>query len=267
VFASWFAEHAKDVSLVFHFGARTDTTDQNKEIFDKLNLGYSKSIWAICSENEIPLIYASSAATYGLGEFGYVDSHVLVDQYKPLNEYAISKNEFDKWALMQSESPPKWYGLKFFNVYGPNEFHKKRMASVVWHAFNQIRHSGKMQLFRSHKPGIPNGQQKRDFIYVKDVLDLCTFFMENPPANGLYNIGTGKARAFLDLARGVFQAMQIAPNIEWIDTPENIRESYQYFTEADLGKLRNAGWDAKFTSLESGIEEYVKSYLVNNTFY
>lgn len=274
-FSAWFEKNAGQVEFVYHLGARTDTTEQDTAIFDRLNLNYSKAIWNICSTNGIPLVYASSAATYGLGEHGYDDRHNIVPKLKPLNPYGISKNDFDHWALRQSgelphpssliphSSPPFWAGLKFFNVYGPNEYHKGRMASVIFHTVKQIRETGGMKLFRSHRPGIADGHQSRDFIYVKDVVDVCWFFYKNRKNSGLYNVGTGEARTFLDLAVNTFRAMDLEPNISFIDTPEDIRETYQYFTEANMAKLRTAGYEQPFHSLEEGVEDYVKNYLLN----
>ncbi|HTL80524.1 MAG TPA: ADP-glyceromanno-heptose 6-epimerase [Bacteroidia bacterium] len=267
MFEFWFMENAKDIDLVFHIGARTDTTEFDKSIFDKLNVAYSKMIWAICSANNIPLIYASSAATYGLGEFGYNDDHAVVSKLKPLNPYGESKNEFDKWVLEQKKTPPHWYGLKFFNVYGPNEYHKGRMASVIMHAFNQINSTGGMKLFRSHKPEYKDGEQLRDFVYVKDVVNVIAFLADKKPASGIYNLGTGKARSFLDLARATFKAMGKEENISFIDTPADIRDKYQYFTEANMKKLKDAGYKNEFTSLEDGVGDYVKNYLSGKKFF
>jgi ADP-L-glycero-D-manno-heptose 6-epimerase len=266
-FIQWFAEHAKQVKVVFHIGARTDTTEFDKTIFDKLNVNYSKDIWKICADNTIPLIYASSAATYGLGEYGYNDDHEIVSKLKPLNPYGESKNEFDLWALQQKKAPPHWYGLKFFNVYGPNEYHKSRMASVIFHAFGQISANGGMKLFRSHNPEYKDGEQLRDFIYVKDVIEVCVFLYKNQPASGLYNLGTGQARSFLDLAKGTFAAMGKEENISFIDTPIDIRDKYQYFTEANMTKLKNAGYKKEFYSLEDGVRDYVQNYLREKHYY
>ncbi len=258
---AWLDRMAKSVEVVFHIGARTDTTEQDTEIFDHLNLHYTQKIWELCSKHNIPLIYASSAATYGLGEQGYSDSHAVVDKLKPLNPYGRSKNDFDQWALSRETTPPHWYGLKFFNVYGPNEYHKGRMASVIFHTARQIKETGEMKLFRSHRDDYKDGEQSRDFIYVKDVVDVIYWLWKNMPASGLYNLGTGKARTFYDLAASTFQAMDLEPNIRFIDTPEDIRDTYQYFTEADMSKLRAAGYEKPFYSLEEGIRDYVKKYL------
>ncbi|MCH2214943.1 MAG: ADP-glyceromanno-heptose 6-epimerase [Flavobacteriales bacterium] len=260
-FHSWLETNHKMVYFIFHIGARTDTTEFDKNIFDELNVGYSKKVWNACVDYGIPLVYASSAATYGLGENGYEDNHDLIYKLKPLNPYGDSKNEFDKWAIVQDEKPYFWAGLKFFNVYGPNEYHKGRMASVIFHAFNQIEKNGEVKLFRSHNPDYKDGEQLRDFIYVKDLIDVCIFLMEERKHSGLYNLGTGTARTFLDLARSTFAALDLEPNISFIDTPEDIREKYQYFTQANMSKLKEIGYDKEFTSLEDGVREYVQDYL------
>ena len=267
VFINWFKENADDVDFIFHIGARTDTTEFDKKIFDKLNLNYTKSIWNICADNEIPMVYASSAATYGDGELGYDDNHEIVEKLKPLNPYGDSKNDFDKWALKQDKKPPFWYGLKFFNVYGPNEFHKSRMASVIFHAYNQIKETGGMKLFRSHRPDFKDGEQLRDFVYVKDVVEVMLFFYEFEGESGLYNLGTGKARSFLDLTKATFKAMGVEENISFVDTPEDIRDKYQYFTEANMQKLLNQGYAVPFYDLESGVEEYVQEFLMKEDYY
>lgn len=261
-FPAWLERMHQSVDVVFHLGARTDTTEQNTAIFDHLNLNYSKTVWDICAKHQIPLIYASSAATYGLGEHGYDDNHQIINELKPLNPYGQSKNDFDIWALQQTKTPPNWYGLKFFNVYGPNEYHKERMASVIFHTARQIKATGEMKLFRSHHEEYKDGEQSRDFVYVKDVVHICYWLWQNRPADGLYNLGTGKARTFYDLAANTFKAMSLSPNISFIDTPMDIRDTYQYFTEANMDKLRAAGYETPFYSLETGIEDYVKNYLV-----
>jgi ADP-L-glycero-D-manno-heptose 6-epimerase len=264
VFFPWLKENYKDVDFIFHLGARTDTTEFDMSVFDKLNLGYSKQMWKACSDYGIPLVYASSAATYGMGELGYDDNHSIIPDLKPLNPYGESKNEFDKWVLKQNDKPVFWAGLKFFNVYGPNEFHKARMASVIFHAYRQIKENGKVSLFKSHHPDYKDGMQLRDFIYVKDVANVMYFLMTFREKSGIYNLGTGTARAFLDLARGTFRAMNLEPNIEFIDTPEDIRDKYQYFTEANMAKLKSIGYSREFYSLEEGIEEYVQEFLLKN---
>ncbi len=265
-FFTWFEQHAKEVDFVFHIGARTDTAEFNTEILNALNLDYTKKVWSLCTQYRIPLLYASSAATYGLGEFGYEDKHDLIASLKPLNPYGVSKNEFDKWALQQTETPPFWAGMKFFNVYGPNEYHKGRMASVIFHSFKQIGQTGAMKLFRSHNPKFKDGEQLRDFVYVKDVVNVLCFMMEKQPTSGIYNLGTGCARSFLDLTKATFKAMNVPENISFIDTPEDIRDKYQYFTEANMQKLLNAGYDKAFTSLEDGVADYV-CYLQNQEYF
>jgi ADP-L-glycero-D-manno-heptose 6-epimerase len=266
VFFDWFDNDHSDIDFVIHIGARTDTAEFDVAVFNKLNLNYTKQMWKKCTEYEIPLIYASSAATYGMGEFGYIDNHDIVEKLKPLNPYGESKNEFDKWALKQTETPPFWAGFKFFNVYGPDEFHKGRMASVIFHAFHQINKTGKMKLFKSHHPDFEDGKQLRDFVYVKDVVDVLYYFMENPNNSGLYNLGTGTARSFLDLTTSTFVAMGKKPHIEFIDTPVDIRDKYQYFTEADMKKVRENGYQKPFVTLEKGVEDYVKNYLIPNSY-
>ncbi len=265
-FPEWLIENEDQVQFVFHLGARTDTTEFNRSIFNELNLNYSKRIWQVCAEFAIPLVYASSAATYGNGEFGYKDDHALIPSLVPLNPYGDSKNEFDIWALQQKDAPFFWAGLKFFNVYGPNEYHKERMASVVFHAFRQISNSGKMKLFRSHHPKFSDGGQMRDFVYVKDVSEVCMFLMHHRKNSAIYNLGSGKARTFLDLATSTFESMKITPDIEFIDTPVDIRDKYQYFTEADMYKLISIGYNKPFHSLEEGISDYVSNYLSKHFF-
>lgn len=258
-----------DADIFIHLGARTDTTEMNDEIFLYLNLNYSKHVWDHCSKNKIPLIYASSAATYGDGNLGFSDEEMMIDSLMPLNPYGKSKNEFDKWALSQTTKPPMWAGLKFFNVFGPNEYHKGRMASVVFHAYNQISETGKLKLFKSHNSQYNDGGQMRDFIYVKDIFKVIDFIIygKNNFTSGIYNLGTGKARPFLDLAMSVFYAMGKSPKIEFIDTPADIRNKYQYFTEASMDKMRKEGYLAPFASLEKGVIEYVQEYLTKGKYY
>ena len=266
-FIEWSRQNANKITEVYHIGARTDTTESDVAIFDELNFNYSKSLWKICVENKIRFIYASSAATYGLGEFGFEDNHHIVDQLRPLNPYGVSKNDFDKWVLKQNNQPPFWAGVKFFNVYGPNEFHKGRMASVIFHAVNQINTTGGMKLFKSHNPKYKDGEQLRDFIYVKDVVDVLTVMMTKKLQNGLYNLGSGKARTFNDLANATFHAMDLKSNISYIDTPIDIRDKYQYFTEASMSKLYNVGYKKIFTNLEDGVKDYVQNYLLNRKYF
>lgn len=253
-------ENKYNIDFVLHLGARTDTTEKDRAVFDALNLHYSCQLFDWCAQLKIPIVYASSAATYGLGEHGYHDN-TLPQQLRPLNPYGHSKNDFDAWALAQLKTPPFWAGLKFFNVYGANEYHKGRMASVVWHTYQQIQKTGGMQLFRSHKEGIGDGQQQRDFIYVKDIVNIIWFMYQQRPPSGIYNAGTGNARSFWDLAAATFKALGKEPNISFIDTPPDIRDTYQYFTQADMRKLRLMGYRQPFYSLEDGVTEYVQQYL------
>jgi ADP-L-glycero-D-manno-heptose 6-epimerase len=266
-FLTWLDQNNELVEFIFHIGARTDTTEFDIAIFDKLNLNYTKEVWRRCSQFQIPLVYASSAATYGLGELGYDDDENLIPQLKPLNPYGQSKQDFDVWALKQKEKPFFWAGLKFFNVYGPNEYHKGRMASVVWHAYKQISLTNEMKLFRSHNPEYKDGEQQRDFVYVKDVLDVCSFLMHQRKNSGIYNLGSGGARTFLDLTKSVFRALNKNENISFIDTPADIRDKYQYFTEATMEKLKSIGYSKPFHSLEEGTEDYIKNYLRNGSKY
>lgn len=264
----WLQKNDPKIDFVIHLGARTDTTEFNYAIHEELNVQYSKDIWNYCVEKNIPLVYASSAATYGAGEFGYDDDHEVIEKLQPLNAYGISKNEFDKWALHQQNHPPFWTGLKFFNIYGPNEYHKGRMASVIWHSFNQIKKDGVVKLFKSHRPDFKDGEQLRDFVYVKDLVKVINWMMQSMTdgqwsenKNGIYNLGTGKARSFFDLASATFRGLDLQPNIIFIDMPQDIRDKYQYFTEANMKKLHDAGYTDAFYTLEDGVDDYVRHYL------
>ncbi|HQS23785.1 MAG: ADP-glyceromanno-heptose 6-epimerase [Sphingobacteriia bacterium 24-36-13] len=270
----WLSQHQPKLDVIIHLGARTDTTEFDYAIHEELNLEYSKDVWNYCCIHAIPLIYASSAATYGGGEYGYNDDHTIVDRLVPLNPYGVSKNEFDKWALHQIAQPPNWTGLKFFNVYGPNEAHKKRMASVIFHSYNQIKNTGVVKLFKSHQPAFKDGEQLRDFVYVKDVVAVILWMMEemvqskwSSTNNGLYNLGTGKARSFIDLVNATYAGMDMVPNIEFIDMPLDISDKYQYFTEANMKKLQAAGYEKSFYTLEEGVDDYVRQYLSINKYY
>lgn len=266
-FIDWLRGNQRLVEFVFHIGARTDTTEMDKSIFDKLNLSYTKEVWNICVEFGLPFVYASSAATYGLGELGYEDTEAIIPQLKPLNPYGDSKNDFDKWALQQVRKPYFWVGLKFFNVYGPNEYHKGRMASVILHAHNQLKEKGVVKLFRSHNPQYKDGEQLRDFVYVKDVVDVCYFLLHHRKDSGIYNLGSGKARTFLDLVKNTFRAAEKPLNIEFIDTPIDIRDKYQYYTQATMEKLKSIGYNKPFMTLEEGVTDYVKNYLDGKKYY
>ncbi len=262
-FISWLDENFEEVEFVFHIGAKTDTALFDTELLERLNTNYTKDTWKRCVKYQLPLVYASSAATYGMGEHGYDDQEGTIPKLSPLNPYGQSKQDFDVWALKQDEKPFYWAGLKFFNVYGPNEYHKGRMASVAWHTYNQVKNTGGMKLFRSHHPDFKDGEQMRDFVYVKDVVEVCYWLMHHRKNPGIYNLGSGTARTFLDLVRAVFKAMEREENISFIDTPADIRDKYQYFTEANMTKLRSIGYSKDFYTLEEGVREYVQEYLLD----
>ncbi|GIV33255.1 MAG: ADP-L-glycero-D-manno-heptose-6-epimerase [Chitinophagales bacterium] len=266
-FHDWLSRNHGLVECIFHLGARTDTAETDTAIFERLNLNYSRRLWEQCTEYRIPLIYASSAATYGKGEHGFDDAHALLPRLNPLNAYARSKHAFDLWALMQETHPPFWAGLKFFNVYGPNEYHKGRMASVIYHAFRQVSESRCIRLFRSYHPDYPDGGQLRDFIYVIDVLEVCWFFYRQRPESGIYNVGTGKARTFNELASSIIQVMNLQAQVTYIDMPEDIKDSYQYNTCAVVSKLRKAGFVRPFNSLEDGIAHYLTEFLLRGKYF
>jgi len=260
-FFDWLASNEKFVQIIIHLGARTDTVGQEPEIYQQLNLEYSQKIWNACIQYGLPLVYASSASTYGDGQLGFNDDHSLIPGLKPLNLYAQSKHDFDCWVLTQKKQPFFWSGLKFFNVFGPNEYHKDRMASVIFQAFNTISQTGKMDLFRSHHPDFEDGEQARDFISVEDVAKVILFFMNNRKNSGIYNVGTGEARSYMSLTKAVFKSMKRSENIGFIDTPEDLLGKYQYYTCANIQKLRSIGYNDAFLSLEDGIEDYVHNYL------
>ncbi len=269
-FVDFFKNNAFRIGAVFHLGARTDTTEFDYNILKKLNVDYSKTLWKLCADTQIPFFYASSAATYGAGELGYNDFPITLPRLlEPLNPYGKSKNEFDKWAIRQLVAPPTWFGFKFFNVYGANEYHKGRMASTIFHFFHQIQQTEKAKLFKSHKPEFGDGEQMRDFVYVKDVVNVLLHFFLNSQdiPSGIFNLGTGKARTFNDLVKAVFAALDKPATIEYVPTPEDIRDKYQYFTQANMYNVRRvAHYAAAFTSLEDGIEDYVKNYLLTKSY-
>ncbi len=252
------------VAGVFHMGASSSTEEMRLDFLKKWNVEYSKTVWNFCSQESIPLVYASSAATYGDGTQGFSDSELDFQKLKPLNPYGQSKLEFDIWAQNQSQSgvsPKRWAGLRFFNVYGPGESHKGSQASVVVHAQKQIQETGKLKLFQSHRQGIADGQQKRDFVYVGDVASVCEFFMMGPAKmSGVFNVGTGQAQTFESLGLECFRAMGLKPNIEYIPTPEKLRPHYQYFTQADVSRLRMAGFEKEFFDLKQGVAKTLSQY-------
>ena len=250
-----------DVKAVIHMGACSSTTENDIDYLRKNNFEYTKKLWGYCADKKIPMIYASSAATYGDGSRGF-DDREDIDDLKPLNPYGHSKHEFDKWVKHQADRfPSQHVGLKFFNVYGPNEYDKGSMASMVFHGYRQISKTGRIRLFKSYVKDIPDGEQKRDFVYVKDVCDVIMWFLDHPYVNGLYNVGTGTARSFNELAKAVFDAMDKEPVIEYTDMPKELRGRYQYYTCAGIDKLRNAGYTGSFSDIRQGVYDYVKNYL------
>lgn len=253
-----------NIKFIFHIGACADTTELNLDYLMNVNFSYSKRLFKYAEDKKIPFIYASSAATYGAGEYGYTDQLDYIYNLRPLNPYGFSKQIFDEWILRQNDKPPFWAGFKFFNVFGPNEYHKGRMASVVFHAYNQLKETKKIRLFKSHKDGYEDGEQKRDFVYVLDVCKVLVYFYEKQPKSDIYNLGTGTARTFNDLAKNVIKYSNIDGEIEYFDMPEDLRDKYQYFTEADISKLRNVGYDKDFSTLEESIKDYVTNYLMEN---
>lgn len=253
----------KDFDYIIHMGACSATTEKDFDYLNINNVEYTKTLWNFCVENGIRFIYASSAATYGDGRFGFDDRNEITNLI-PLNGYGYSKQLFDIWVKKQTKEPLQWVGFKFFNVYGPNEYFKGSMASVIMHGYNSIKKSNNIKLFKSYKEGYGDGEQKRDFIYVKDICKVIKFMIENKEVSGLFNLGTGEARSFYDLAKATFNALSLNENIEFIDMPENIKEKYQYFTQAEMDKLRKVGYNDKFYSLEEGIKDYVQNYLEEN---
>lgn len=258
----WLAGDRK-VEAVIHMGAISATTERDWNRLLEHNIRYSQQLWHYCTEHDIPYLYASSAATYGNGDQGYADTGI--GGLRPLNAYGYSKLFFDQWALQQAaagNAPPQWAGFKFFNVYGPNEYHKGRMASVAYHSYLQFRDSGTVKLFRSDRADVADGMQLRDFVYVKDAAEVTAWFLQNRAPAGLYNIGTGQARAFKDLAEAVMTSAGKTPHISWIEMPDDLKGKYQYYTQADMQKLRSAGYTQPFRTLEEGVRDYVQNYLM-----
>ena len=255
-----------DIEAIIHMGAISATTESNFNNLLSSNIRYSQFLWDWSSKNRVPFIYASSAATYGGGEFGYEDDIKPLSKLNPLNAYGYSKHFFDMWVQNQLQigqsQPPKWFGLKFFNVYGPNEYHKGRMSSVVYHAFNQYKKDKEIRLFKSKNPDYKDGMQLRDFIYVKDAVNCIFHLLSNCKLSGLYNIGSGKAQSFIDLAKALLKNLKEPSSlIRYIEMPKDLENKYQYFTEANISQLRNSGYDLKFNNLMNGISDYTKNYL------
>jgi ADP-L-glycero-D-manno-heptose 6-epimerase len=266
LFSGEYDDLIAETDLIFHMGACSSTTEKNMDFLMKNNVSYTQALFRFAATKNIPFIYASSAATYGDGEDGYSDAHGKIAGLMPLNPYGYSKQLVDEWILKEEAKPDHWFGLKFFNVYGPNEYHKEEMRSLVHKAFEQIKVSGKVKLFKSYRPQFKDGEQLRDFVYVKDVVRVMIELAdpEKHPHSGIYNLGTGKARSFLDLVRATFKAMDVTPDIELIDMPEAIRGQYQYYTQAEMQKLLNVLPGFEFTPLEEGVRDYVQSHLVKN---
>lgn len=256
-------EYAGKVTHIIHMGACSATTERDFDFLYKNNYEYTKTLWKFCTENQISFIYASSAATYGDGKEGFDDKEDI-KRLRPLNGYGYSKQLFDLWAEKQTIAPKQHVGFKFFNVYGPNEYFKGSMASVIFHSFNKINETGEMGLFKSYKEGYEDGGQLRDFVYVKDICKVVKFMIEHEEVSGLFNLGTGQARSFYDLAASTFKAMGLEPNIKYIEMPESLRAKYQYYTQANMEKLRSVGYTDDFYSLEDGAKDYVQNYLMKN---
>lgn len=251
----------ENVEAIVHMGAQSSTTEKDFDYLWNNNFEYTKALWNYCAEKQISFLYASSAATYGDGEQGF-DDKMDIDQLRPLNGYGYSKQLFDQWVKHQATIFPKQHvGFKFFNVYGPNEYFKGSMASMIFHGYKQIRESGKVRLFKSCNPNYADGGQLRDFVYVKDICDVMYWMLEHPGVNGLFNLGTGRAQSFKELAEATFHALGLEPNIEYIDMPEHLKKKYQYYTKAEMGKLREAGYDKEFMDLETGAKDYVLNHL------
>lgn len=259
-------EKGEKIEAIIHMGACSATTETDADFLMKNNFEYTKKLWEFSVKKNIKFVYASSAATYGAGEKGYDDKEDIKGLL-PLNKYGYSKHLFDMWVKKQESQPKQWQGLKFFNVYGPNEYHKNRMASVIYHTFNKVNETGWMELFKSYKKGYENGEQLRDFVYVKDIVDVIVFLIQNDIKSGIINLGTGKARSFNDLAKATMIAMGKEPKIEYIEMPIDIRDKYQYFTEAKMEKLKELGYKKEFYSLENGIKDYVQNYLMKEDKY
>ena len=251
----------KDVKAIIHMGACSSTTERDFDYLWNNNFEYTKTLWNYCAEKQISFIYASSAATYGGGEQGFDDCSDI-DLLRPLNGYGYSKQIFDQWVKHQANVFPKQHvGLKFFNVYGPNEYFKGSMASMIFHGFNQIKSDGEIRLFKSANPDYADGGQLRDFVYVKDICSVILWLLENEQVSGLFNVGTGRAQSFRELAEATFHALGLEPNIRYIEMPEHLKNKYQYYTKAEMSKLREAGYEKPFMDLEAGAKDYVTEHL------
>lgn len=251
------------ISGIIHMGACSSTTEKDFDYLWMNNVEFTKTLWHYCSEKEIPFIYASSAATYGDGSQGF-DDKCDINILRPLNGYGYSKQVFDQWSMKQNSKPIQYVGLKFFNVYGPNEYYKGSMASMVFHGYRQLKENGVIKLFKSENPNYEDGGQLRDFVYVKDICKVINYFMDNSEYSGLYNVGTGNAQSFCELVSSVFISLGMEPNIEYIDMPEHLKAKYQYYTKADISKLREIGYSEPFMNVEQGVSDYVLNHLDEN---
>jgi ADP-L-glycero-D-manno-heptose 6-epimerase len=256
-------EHPGKVDAVIHLGAHTSTTERDASVFRRLNLEYSQTLWHVCQQTGARLIYASSASTYGSGRQGFSDQ-IALSELRPLNLYAESKHQFDMWAAAQESGPKQHVGLKFFNVYGPNEYHKGPMASVIYQLANSLRREKRVTIFETPDVTYQHGNQARDFVYSKDVAQVIEFFLSNPGISGLFNLGTGKPRTFNDVAHAVAQTMGSELVIDYAEMPESMRAHYQHLTCAHMDKLRAAGYERPFRSLEQGVKDYVVKYLMRD---
>lgn len=256
------------VSAIYHMGACSDTTELDMDYLYENNTEFSNVLLSVAAQKNIPIVYASSAATYGAGEQGYSDDHKGVARLKPLNKYGYSKQLTDEWILKQTKKPKVWFGVKFFNVFGPNEYHKGKMSSVVYQSYNQIKEVGSVKLFKSHRPDYKDGEQLRDFVYVKDVvramIELIDAGKKKPSLSGIYNLGTGEARSFHDLVKATFKAMSVPAKIQFIDMPKELQGQYQYYTQAEMVKLKKALPKFKFRKLEDAVSDYVKEHLMQD---
>lgn len=259
------------IKAIYHMGACSDTTELNMDFLYKNNTEFTNRLLTLATQKKIPIVYASSAATYGAGEQGYSDDHKGIPSLKPLNKYGYSKQLSDEWILKQTKKPSVWFGVKFFNVFGPQEYHKGKMSSVVYQSFNQINSVGEVKLFKSHRPDYKDGEQLRDFVYVKDVVramvELIAAGKKKPSLSGIYNLGTGEARSFHDLVKATYSAMNIEPKIKFIDMPAELQGQYQYYTQADINKLKKALPKFKFLKLEDAVSDYVKNHLAKDDQY
>lgn len=266
-FPSWLKDNSEEIEFLFHLGAITDTTETNQELVDNINTEYSKKLWKICADKQIPMIYASSAATYGSGSHGFCDDESLIQELEPLNIYAQSKHKFDLWALEQTEKPYFWAGIKLFNVFGPNEWHKGQMSSMILQMHQTVKKEGIVKLYKSNSDEMADGEQKRDFIYVKDVVQVFYDMMHQRKNSGIYNLGTGQATSFNQVAKAIFNLKEKEIKIEYFDMPESLISKYQNYTRADIQKIKAIGIPMAFTDIVSAISDYILNHLDTEVHY